>query len=699
MLLSSRTLEIRFESLFTIWNFSSKIIHSWGNMPRQNLFSKRGTYMRKKFSALGLAMTLLLAFVMPQTNVSADETAKTVDVMFLHDTHSHLNEFNTVENGESITVGGFARIKTLIDEQKGNNPDTLVLDAGDFSMGTLVQVVFEEEASELRMLGELEVEATTLGNHEFDYNAEGLANMLNSAVESGDVIPEMLVCNVDWEAMEASGLTKDQQLLCDSFENYDVKEYIMVEKNGVQIAITGVFGKDSLVCVPNCPLKFEDPIEAVKETVAEIKANENADMIICISHSGTSKDEDKSEDENLAKSVPELDLIISGHTHTKLDEPIQHGNTYIVSCDEYGKYLGNLSMTQNADGRWEMNTYELMPITPDVEVQVETQAKIDDFMASIDEKYLSQFGFTKDQVLCTNEVQFAAQADVGALHTELNLGSIMADAYTYAVESASDFDGVPVDVTVVPAGTIRDTFAKGNITTENVFNAFSLGIGADGIPGYPLISVYLTGEELKLVAEIDASISDIMTVARLYTDGLYWNYNPNRLILNKATDVYICDADGNRVELEDDKLYRVVTDYYSSQMLGGVTDMSYGLLSIVPKFADGTPIEDYNDAIIIVEGQELKAWAAIAQYMSSFEDTDGDGIGNVPAVYATTEGRKVVEDSTKIGDLVKNPNKFFFMIVGVVIVLLALVVVIVIGVRKIYRVNRVKRLEKEIKKN
>ena len=169
-----------------------------------------------------------------------------------------------------------------------------------------------------------------------------------------------------------------------------------------------------------------------------------------------------------------------------------------------------------------------------------------------------------------------------------------------------------------------------------------------------------------------------MSSARLYTDGLYWNFNPNRMILNKVTDVYLCDQDEKRVELEDDKLYRVVTDFYTSQMLGGVTDLSYGLLSIVPKFADGTPVERYEDAVIKADGKELKAWAAIADYMSSFEDTDGDGIGNVPAKYAKEEGRKVVEDSKKIGDLVKNPNKFFFAIVGILLILVIVLIVIVV---------------------
>ena len=646
--------------------------------------------MKKRILLSGLLIVLLATASV--ICFAAKPSTKTLDVMFLHDTHSHLNSFATVEDGETQTLGGFAKIKTLINQQKAENPDTLLLDAGDFSMGTLVQVVYEEEASELRMLGELGMEVTTLGNHEFDYKAKGLANMLNTAVSSGEELPSLVVCNVDWDAMEDAGLTEDQKLIEAAFENYGVEEYIVVEKGDVRIAITGVFGEDALDCVPNCPLVFENPVEAVKDTVEEIKEEENVDMIVCVSHSGTWEEDDKSEDEILAKSVPDLDLIISGHTHTKLDEAIVHGDTYIVSAAEYGKYLGNLSMSQKANGRWEMDNYELITVDTSIEPDKATQEKVDGFMNMVDSKYLDKFGYTRDQVLCTNEIDFATSSAASELHTELNLGSIMADAYTYAVAKMSDSDPHPVDVAVVPAGVIRDSYAKGNITPENVFHSFSLGIGEDGIPGYPLISIYLTGAELKIAAEIDASISDLMTTARLYTDGLYWNYNPNRMILNKVTDVYLCDNNDKRVELEDDKLYRVVTDFYTSQMLGGVTDLSYGLLSIVPKFADGTPVERYEDAVIMTtEGTELKAWAAIAEYMTSFEDTDGDGIGNVPAKYAKEEGRKVVEDSKKLGDLLKKPNKFFFIIIGLVLVVLAILAGIIILIIKLVRRLRKRR--------
>ena len=175
-----------------------------------------------------------------------------------------------------------------------------------------------------------------------------------------------------------------------------------------------------------------------------------------------------------------------------------------------------------------------------------------------------------------------------------------------------------------------------------------------------------------------------MTTARLYCSGLNFTYNPHRLLLNKVTDVYLV-KDGQRVELQDDKLYRVVADLYSGQMLNAVTDMSYGILSIVPKYADGTPIEDFEDVILTENGKELKGWDAIARYMASFEDTDGDGIGNVPDYYSTLHDRKKVEDSRSLSALLKKPNRFAFILLGIILTIILLVVCLVLLLRKLVR--------------
>ena len=647
----------------------------------------------KKRTALAAAALLLAAFLWVQTAFAQAVPGQQVDILFTHDIHSHLDPFTSLVEGQETDTGGFARTNTLIKEQRAKNPDTLVIDGGDFSMGTLIQTVFESQAAELRLLGYMGCDATTFGNHEYDFRSKGLANMLTSATDSGDPLPALVVCNVDWDAMESAGLTEGQQRLKDAFACADVRDYTIVQKGDVRIAVIGVFGKDALACAPTCELKFKDPIEAVKATVAQIKAAEDVDMLVCVSHSGTWEDPKKSEDELLAKAVPELDLILSGHTHTEIRQPICHGSTYVVSCGEYGRNLGSISLRQKADGRWELADYALLPITADVPADADTQQRIDRFMDTVDTDYLAQFGYTKDQVLAENDVVFSLLKDLGDVHTEHNLGDILSDAYIYAVKNADDYDGQPVDVAVVPGGTVRDTYARGDITVEQVFNSFSLGIGADGVPGYPLISVWLTGKELKTAAEIDASVSDLMTTARLYSSGLNFTFNPHRLPLNKVTDVYL-EQDGQRVELEDDKLYRVIADLYSGQMLSAVTKMSYGILSIVPKYPDGTPIQDFEDVIITENGRELKAWDAIARYMASFEDTDGDGIPNVPEYYRTLHDRKVVETSRSPAALLKKPNRFTAIFAALIAVAVLLVVGVVLLIRKLVRRLTGKRRKK-----
>lgn len=645
------------------------------------------TKIWKKLVVIWLIAVIVLP-LMTGMQVWAKTEPKKFDILFIHDTHSHLNSFTTIVNGEKKEVGGFAKLKTLINEHKKVNPDTLVLDGGDFSMGTLIQTVYDTEAAELRMLGQIGCDVTTLGNHEFDYQSKGLADMLNAAKNSGDTVPSLVLCNVDWDAMEEAGLSEGQKQIQSAFEKYQVRDYVVVQKDNIKIAVLGVFGKDALVCAPTCELVWKDPVKAAKQTVEKIKKKEKVDMIACVSHSGTWDDADKSEDEILAKEVPDIDLIISGHTHSQLDKPIQHGNTYIVSCGEYGKNLGTISMTQKDDGRWKATSYELIPVSDEVNPDETTQAKIDALMDTVDINYLAKFGYTRKEVLAENDIEFNSLDEMGTKHEELNLGDIISDAYVYAVENSDNYDGDPVDVAVVPSGTVRDTYAKGEITVESVYNSFSLGIGKDGLAGYPLISAYLTGKELKLVAEIDASISDFMTIARLYCSGLNFTFNPHRMILNKVTDCYLTGQDGKREEIQDDKLYHVVTDLYTGQMLGSVMDISYGLLSIIPKDKEGNPIEDLEEYAIMEENQELKAWVAIARYMQSFDDTDGDGIANVSEYYATTHGRKVVENSRNLVQLLKNPNKFFMLMIGIVTVAVLIVLLLIFFIRKVLRKRR-----------
>lgn len=646
----------------------------------------------KRIWAAVLSAVLLLSVTVG--SVSAEETAAEkgeVSILFSHDLHSHLDVTYTNE-GES---GGFGKIETCIEEAKKENPVTFLLDAGDFSMGTLYQTIYETHAAELVMLGRLGYDATTFGNHEFDYRAEGVANMLDSAGKAAEAdgslkLPALVSANIDW----SKNTDEDDRKMKDAMDRYGSTAYTVVEREGVRIGVFGVMGRDSEACAPESGLEFEDIIETSKDMVKKLQ-KEDVDMIVCLSHSGTWEKKEDSEDELLAEAVPEIDVIISGHTHTTIEKPIVYGHTYVVSSGCYGVNLGQINLAPDKDGRWEIKDYILHPL----DEKVETDEKVTDELAvykkAVEESYLSHFGYTFDQVLAYSPFSFTPIEEFAAEHKEDTLGSLISDSYIYAVEQAEGDSYENVDFAVVASGVVRESFEEGNITVSDVFNVSSLGIGADRIPGYPLVSVYLTGKELRTAAELDASVSPIMTTAQLYPSGMVWSFNPHRMLLNKVTGVsMVTDVDpvtgeGTKKEIEDDKLYRVVSGLYAAQMLGAVEDTSYGILSLTPKDKDGNPIENYEEHIIhnTGTGEEVKEWSALASYLESFEKNE-DGIPQIPDRYEKPEGRKVVEDSRNIIDLVKNPNKYFFAIIGIVLFAAAILVLFIVLIVKLIRKRR-----------
>lgn len=621
---------------------------------------------------------LIVTITFSQNIYAAGE--KSVDIVFSHDLHSYVEDYERNVDGNQINIGGFARLKTFIDEKRRENPDVLVVDGGDIVMGTLPQVLVDTEAFELKMLASFGYDAITIGNHEFDYGAKALSDMYSVAGRDKARRPALVICNIDLNQNDEYTNTLKEGLTA-----YGYSDYTIVEKGGVKIAILGVLGYDAIKCAPTCKLTFIDPVEAVKSTVEKIKANEDVDMIMCLSHSGTGFELGKTEDELLAKAVPDLDVIISAHSHTVLNEQVTVGDTVIASCGSYGMYTGEMKLTQNESGRWNLDNYNLRLMDDSVAKDEDVLAAIEDINAAIDEIYLSKFDLKAEDVIAYNDgIAFESVDDCYDIHTEAKLGNLLSDAYRYSANKTPTGQNTRFDVAVTPAGTIRGSFPVGNITTAKAFEALSLGIGQDGVIGYPLVSLFLTGSELKTMCEVDASISDLMRSARLYTSGICFEYNPHRMLLSKVSDAWISSPllEESRSELDNEKLYRVVTDYYSMSMLSAVTEMSKGLLSIVPKDENGNAIEDFNSAIIYDEnGNELKAWIAVADYFKSFSQ-GSNGISTIPSYYDSYHSRKVVDSSFNPVKLFKNSSKFFYIFMVIIITLILLIVLIVRAIIK-----------------
>lgn len=277
-----------------------------------------------RFCALMTLAVILLSLCLPVMAANA-ETAAPVTVLFTHDLHSHLLPSKQEDGGE---YGGYARLMTVIREQKEKYPDALLVDGGDFSMGSLFQTAYTTAALDLRIMGAMGYDATTFGNHEFDYLPQGLAGMLNAAVSGGEAVPAIVDANYLPPRQGEEDYGEDAAAVWEALESYGVKDYIILERGGVYIVLFGLTGYDSDVCAPNSGMRLENPAEAaqrvVDAAVAECMEKYGAQpLVIALSHGGTY--DGQGEDCDLAQQVRGIHLIVSGHSHTVLREPVRVG--------------------------------------------------------------------------------------------------------------------------------------------------------------------------------------------------------------------------------------------------------------------------------------------------------------------------------------------------------------------------------------
>lgn len=624
-----------------------------------------------RFLALTLAIISILSLfvgVFAKESTADYDTPETVTVLFTHDLHSHLLPARADDGGE---YGGYARLMYAIKKQREKFPDSLLLDGGDFSMGSLFQTAYADSAIELRIMGAMGYDATTLGNHEFDYLQDGLVSMLNAAVDSGDPLPAIV--NANYLPPE-KGEDGYNPLINAAFDNYGVRDYIIIERGGVHFAIFGIMGIDADSCAPNSGMVLHDAAETAQKTVDAAKKEclekyGTEPVVICLSHGGTEKR--KGEDFELAKNTNGIDLIISAHTHSTFSEVLTVGNTHIVSAAEYSKNLGLIQLEKTEDEGFAVKRYKLIPIDENTGEDEELAALVESYKDEVESNYLSHYGVSFDEILINNSVKFETVKEIKATQHEATACNVFSDAYKWAAEKAS---GETVDVALTAAGVIRESIPYGSVTTSDIFNAASLGVGTEG----ELVSVYITGKDLKNALEVDASVQPLMKSAQLYFSGVEYSYNTKRMIFNKVDYAMLRRDDGTLEEIDDEKLYRIVTGMYVGQMLGSVEETAMGLLTITPRDKSGNPIEPDRLGDYLIrdsEGNTVKEWFAIASYLQNMG-------GEMDQKYAAPDGRKVVYSSLNPAHLLSNANKFTYILIAVITVICAIIVVITILVIK-----------------
>ena len=658
----------------------------------------------RRFSAFFLALLLAVLCVLPVGAVAEGCTQETnvTTILFTHDLHSHFLPQSTAEGGES---GGYARLKTVIDGERAMNPDALLVDGGDFSIGSLIQTLYTTQAAELRTMGAMGYDAVTIGNHEFDHKGTGFAEMLNSAKAAQQAAVELLLVDArpleDMDAyrerfgpvtpvlptlLEANYApaddNQDRAFIRSAMEDYGVTDCMTLERGGVTYGLFGLMGVDSDECAPTSGFTRTDAAKAAKRCVETLKG-EGAEIIVCLSHSGTGDSLASSEDEELAKAVDGIDVIVSGHTHSTLAEPLVVNDTYIVSSGPYSQNLGSLTFSWDDGGEKRLLDYRLIPIDETVAENPEIAGLVEQWKDMVGETYLARYGLTYDEVLTHTDCDLTTPAS--AVQENNGLGTLVSDAFLWADRTLdAAYADSPHTVSVTADGVLRANLPAGDLTVAMAFDVLSMGVGEDGTSGFPLVAVYLTGKELKAAMEVDASVTPIMPAAQLYMSGAKYAFNTKRMFFNRVYDAALTDVTfdesgtGNAYEIDDNALYRVVTGMYSAQMLGTVKSKSMGLLSLEPKQANGTPVTDFADCILYdANGNELKEWYALAAYLEQFGE---DGL---PDRYAApANGCKQVSDSFAPGQLLAGWNGITWAVLGIVLLILVLILLLIRSLRR-----------------
>lgn len=253
---------------------------------------------------------------------------KIITILHTNDTHSRIEQLSKSDK-KYPNRAGYANRSAIIHKIRAQQPNVLLVDAGDFFQGT-PYFNFYMGTLEVALMNKLGYKAVTLGNHEFDLGVDHLAKKLKKAKFA------VVNCNYD---VSKTALRKI------------VKPWIVVTIAGVKIGITGVgVNPEGLITPENFTgIVYHDPIIAVNSTAKMLKIDKKCDYVVCLSHLGYQQAEGVPSDIELAKRGMDIDLIIGGHSHTLLEHPDSVVNScgklvYVTQCGSMGVSLGRMDV-------------------------------------------------------------------------------------------------------------------------------------------------------------------------------------------------------------------------------------------------------------------------------------------------------------------------------------------------------------------
>jgi len=443
-----------------------------------------------------------------------------ITILHTNDIHGRLEPF--VYRKQQQLTGGLARRASLIKYIESSNENVLTVDAGDFAQGTLFFNIFSG-TPDVNLMSLAGYDVATLGNHEFDKGLQVTKNIVKQAK-----FP--FVCaNIRF--------TEDEEL------QSLVKPYIIRKQHGLKVAVIGLITENLKILANNLKnVEIFDPIETTRNIVKKI--NSDVDLIIVLSHEGILADI------KLAKSVPEIDVIIGGHSHTLLKQPkifnIEGDKTLVLQGGEFGVHLGRLDIKVKNK---EVQSYYYDLITVDNEIKkdsyIENEIKI---LSKKIKKYKNQE---------VGEIAFTIGGKEDRIRSSLlRAGSLITEAIKYRFPT--------VDVVLQNSGGIRlyKHIPPGKMTLADVLDLYPFE--------NKIVTLELKGSDLKSVLETSSRRFPEENGGFLQSSGLEYTLNsanPPQFLSSDGLEIKkegqrVTDIKVNGVSLNPDKYYKIAINDY-----------------------------------------------------------------------------------------------------------------------------------------
>ncbi|WKA57837.1 5'-nucleotidase C-terminal domain-containing protein [Planococcus shenhongbingii] len=489
-------------------------------------------------TTIAAALTASVIGVQAPADVKAAEGDFELTIMHTNDTHANLDKV--------------ANRATLVKQIRAEKPNNLLLDAGDVFSGTLYFNAFEGEP-DMKFMNMMGYDAMTFGNHEFDLgSSEEGHKALDEFV--GDAEFPFVAANVDFSKNEYFQDYAHKEVTADYIDG-NIYNGVVKEVDGEEVGIFGLTTAETATISSPGDIGFTDYLAAAEEAVAAFEAA-GVNKIVALTHIGYDDSAAIDNDLTLAKEVEGIDVIVGGHTHTKLESPVLVEGTgepvVIVQANEYNKFLGQLDVTINDAGIITGHTGKLhdvnaAAIMPDSDVE----AALKPYAAEIEALKNQSTG--KEAKVALNGGRSATNGDgTGVRASETNLGNLITDGMLAKAKTIDPATAIALQ----NGGGIRASINAGDITVGEVLTVMPFGNA--------LALMDLTGAEIKAALEHSVSAYPSESGAFLHVAGLQFKFDPTKAAGSRVHSVNVKEGDA-LTPLDDAKRYKVATNTFTAK--------------------------------------------------------------------------------------------------------------------------------------